>query len=60
MPFNLEIPQYQDAPRTYEELRDWLATLESRFAPGHLAEGVVFHHADGRRAKIKRKDFARA
>jgi hypothetical protein len=33
--------------------------LDSRFAPGHLAEGIVFHHPDGRRAKIKRKDFAR-
>jgi hypothetical protein len=22
------------------------------------AEGIVFHHPDGRRAKIKRKDFA--
>jgi hypothetical protein len=32
--------------------------LDSQFAPGQLAEGVVFHHPDGRRAKIKRKDFA--
>jgi hypothetical protein len=24
-----------------------------------LAEGIVFHHPDGRRAKIKRKDFPR-
>jgi len=27
--------------------------------PGHRAEGIVFHHPDGRRAKIKRKDFHR-
>lgn len=33
------------------------AALESKFAPGHLAEGIVFHHPDGRHAKIKRKDF---
>jgi hypothetical protein len=46
-------------PRTYDGLREFLATLDSRFAPGHLAEGIVFHHRDGRRAKIKRKDFAR-
>lgn len=59
VPFNLIVPDYQEAPRTYQELHDWLATLESRYAPGHLAEGVVFHHPDGRRAKIKRKDFAR-
>jgi len=35
----------------------FLTSLESRYAPGHLAEGIVFHHPDGRRAKIKRKDF---
>lgn len=60
VPFNLAVPDYEDAPRTYAELNEWLGTLESRYAPGHLAEGVVFHHPDGRRAKIKRKDFARA
>jgi hypothetical protein len=58
VPFNLEIPLYVDVPRTFEGLRSFLATLESRFAPGHLAEGIVFHHGDGRRAKIKRRDFA--
>jgi len=58
VPFNLEIPVYDDMPRTYEELKRVLEALDSRFAPGHLAEGIVFHHPDGRRAKIKRKDFA--
>jgi len=60
VPFNLEIPIYQDVPRTYEGLWKLLLELESRFAPGHPAEGIVFHHPDGRRAKIKRKDFPRA
>lgn len=50
---------YEKVPRDHGELREYLATLESRFAPGHLAEGIVFHHPDGRRAKIKRKDFPR-
>ena len=59
IPFNLEIPEYVDVPRTFDGLHEFLATLDSRFAPGHLAEGIVFHHPDGRRAKIKRKDFAR-
>jgi hypothetical protein len=59
VPFNLQVPDYADVPRSYAELWDYLAKLESRFAPGHLAEGIVFHHADGRRAKIKRKDFPR-
>ncbi len=60
VPFNLQAPTCQDVPRSYGELREFLATPESRFAPGHLAEGIVFHHPDGRRAKIKRKDFPRA
>jgi hypothetical protein len=58
VPFNLEIPAYDDVPRTYEGLKAFLANLDSKFSPGHLAEGIVFHHPDGRRAKIKRKDFA--
>jgi hypothetical protein len=58
VPFNLEIPAYDDVPRTYDGLKRFLGALDSRFAPGHLAEGIVFHHPDGRRAKIKRKDFA--
>lgn len=36
-------------PRTFEGLREFLST--SRI------EGVVFHHQDGRLAKIKRRDF---
>lgn len=58
VPFNLEVPVYESVPRTYEGLRQLLEKLESRFSPGHLAEGLVFHHPDGRRAKLKRKDFA--
>jgi hypothetical protein len=59
VPFNLQIPVYQEVPRTYQGLRELLAHLDSRFAPGELAEGIVFHHPDGRRAKIKRKDYPR-
>ena len=57
VPFNLEIPVYEVAPRTFDGLKQYLTQLESLFSPGHLAEGIVFHHPDGRRAKIKRKDF---
>jgi hypothetical protein len=59
VPFNLEgaVPTYEQVPRTFEGLQSFFATIESKFAPGHLAEGLVFHHPDGRRAKIKRKDF---
>jgi hypothetical protein len=57
VPFNLRAPRLDGVPRTYDGLRAFLAGLDSTFAPGHLAEGVVFHGPDGRRAKIKRRDF---
>jgi hypothetical protein len=38
-----------EAPRTYAELKTWLATARM--------EGVVWHHSDGRMVKIKAKDF---
>lgn len=60
VPFNMAAPTLTEVPRDYEALQKFLADLESRFAPGHLAEGIVFHHPDGRRAKIKRKDFPAA
>jgi hypothetical protein len=40
---------FGDCPRTFAGLRDWLA--------GKDIEGVVFHHPDGRMAKIKGRDF---
>jgi len=43
------IIDYPDAPRTFEALRDWLA--------GKDIEGLVWHHPDGRMAKIKLRDF---
>jgi hypothetical protein len=38
-----------DAPREFEALASWLA--------GKDIEGLVWHHADGRMAKIKLRDF---
>lgn len=38
-----------DAPRTFEELRDWLE--------GRNIEGLVFHRGNGEMAKLRRKDF---
>ena len=60
VPFNLRAPRLDGVPRTYDGLRAFLAGLDSTFAPGHLAEGVVFHGSDGHRAKIKRRDFPAA
>ena len=39
----------QDCPRTYHEIRGFLR--------GKDIEGIVWHHPDGRMAKIKKKDF---
>lgn len=36
-------------PRDFSGLRKWLGAM--------LAEGIVWHHPDGRMVKIKRKDF---
>lgn len=41
--------QCQDAPREFDALRGWLAE--------RAIEGLVWHHPDGRMAKIKRRDF---
>lgn len=38
-----------DCPRTYDGIRDYLATRN--------IEGIVWHHPDGRMAKIKTADF---
>ncbi len=38
-----------DIERSFEAIHDWLKT--------HYHEGLVFHHPDGRMAKIRRKDF---
>lgn len=40
---------FHDVPRTFDGLRDWLANRD--------IEGLVFHHPDGRMAKIKLRDF---
>lgn len=38
-----------ETPRTFEELKTWLANKD--------IEGIVWHHPDGRMVKIKKKDF---
>lgn len=40
---------YADAPREYQALAAWLKDKD--------IEGLVFHHPDGRMAKIKKRDF---
>lgn len=57
VPLLTNAPLIRNVPRNYEGLKTVLYSLDSAFSPGHLAEGIVFHHPDGRMAKIKRKDF---
>jgi hypothetical protein len=38
-----------DAPRTFDDIRAYLSE--------HPIEGIVWHHSDGRMAKIKARDF---
>ncbi len=45
------VDTYSDIPRDFSGLRLWLATQ------GQRIEGLVFHHPDGRMAKIKLRDF---
>jgi hypothetical protein len=40
---------YATAPRDFDRLRDWLHARPY--------EGIVWHHPDGRRAKLKARDF---
>jgi hypothetical protein len=44
--------QLADAPRDYDGLAAWLHA--------HPYEGIVWHHPDGRMAKVKRRDFKAA
>ncbi|MFK0193440.1 hypothetical protein [Kitasatospora sp. NPDC090308] len=57
LPFDREAPVHEGAPRDHAGPRAYPAGPERRFAPGALAEGVVFHHPDGRRAEVERKGF---
>lgn len=43
------VDRFTDAPRDFDGLAKWLHA--------HPYEGIVWHHSDGRMAKIKRRDF---
>lgn len=43
--------KFNESPRTFETLRAYLTDPEFTY------EGIVWHHPDGRMAKLKRRDF---
>jgi Family of unknown function (DUF5565) len=43
-----------EPPRNHDGLRDWMLTV----AADNNYEGIVWHHPDGRMAKLKRRDFS--
>ena len=55
--FTLDYEPHYSFERSFSWMERNIPKLESRWTPGRLAEGVVFHHPDGRMAKIKGKDF---
>jgi len=44
-----EATQYEGVERTFNGIRDFLESMD--------IEGLVFHHEDGRMAKIKKRDY---
>lgn len=48
---NLDAESVDDVPRDFDGLAAWLHA--------HRYEGIVWHHPDGRMAKVKKRDFRR-
>lgn len=51
------VPEIPNFPRTFEAIREYFLTMGRDFETGASIEGVVWHHPDGRRVKIKARDF---
>jgi len=47
--YHSALESFAEAPRDFDGLREWLSLRD--------IEGLVFHHTDGRMAKIKLRDF---
>ena len=51
-------PIFEEAPVTYDELREWLPKQKSKYGNDCGIEGIVWHDKEGRPwGKIKNKDF---
>ena len=52
-----QAPIFEDAPITFEELKEWLPKQKSRYGKDCGIEGIVWHCKNGDMFKIKVKDF---
>lgn len=52
----------EEYPKTFEAISEWFREIPSLYSKRHgkdvLAEGLVFHHPDGRMAKLRRDMFS--
>jgi hypothetical protein len=56
--FSLEqAPVFEDAPTTFNELKEWLPKQKSKYGNDCGIEGIVWHCSNGDMYKIKCKDF---
>ena len=52
-----QCPVFEDAPTTFEKLKEWLPKQKSKYGNNCGIEGIVWHYENGDMAKIKTKDF---
>ena len=52
-----QAPTFEEAPTTYEELKEWLPKQKSKYGNDCGIEGIVWHCNNGSMYKIKTKDF---
>ena len=52
-----QAPVFDNVPKTYSELMEWLPKQKSKYGNDCGIEGIVWHCANGEMYKIKTKDF---
>jgi hypothetical protein len=52
-----QAPIFEGVPNTYDELSAWLPQQKSKYGNNVGIEGIVWHLPDGKKMKIKTKDF---
>lgn len=52
-----QAPVFENVPTSYDELKEWLPAQRSKYGVDVGIEGIVWHLPDGKKMKIKTKDF---